>query len=395
MLFRSVSQSRYSRLNYTSQADDDNGEDNIFAEARKYLSCYEKMKETAIYKKTYKFMLYVLSLGLLEGVKIDFDSLNFSQYEANAIKQTHKPGLDMIHCFLETILFICDKGIQYFKTGNSEVFFHSGSSYERWLTKANKLIFDAKFLNNPEPHNVNRFTFLSDLKDVIEKGSAILKFTSGLDKQEKIYLMRILNDLRMIEAEQLTRKAAQMPRKDPFAVLIHGSSSICKSQLKQILFYHYGKCFDLPTTADYMYTRCPTDEYWSGFNSTQWCIVMDDIAFLKPNGEVQEAKEGREGRVVIKVNNLVDEVLIKKLLDAAEAGVKVSLIVRGVCLLEPVTPKQKANIDMRSILGRYLEHSRLFAFGVGDRMQIYLGSADLMVYRDWETNIFQIGRAHV
>jgi polyphosphate kinase len=102
--------------------------------------------------------------------------------------------------------------------------------------------------------------------------------------------------------------------------------------------------------------------------------LVDAIA-----GEVQEAKEGREGRVVIKVNNLVDEVLIKKLLDAAEAGVKVSLIVRGVCLLEPVTPKQKANIDMRSILGRYLEHSRLFVFGVGDRMQIYLGSADLMV----------------
>lgn len=102
--------------------------------------------------------------------------------------------------------------------------------------------------------------------------------------------------------------------------------------------------------------------------------LVDAIA-----GEVQEAKEGREGRVVIKVNNLVDEVLIKKLLDAAEAGVKVSLIVRGVCLLEPVTSKQKANIDMRSILGRYLEHSRLFTFGVGDRMQIYLGSADLMM----------------
>lgn len=96
-------------------------------------------------------------------------------------------------------------------------------------------------------------------------------------------------------------------------------------------------------------------------------------------GEVQEVKEGREGRVVIKVNNLVDEVLIKKLLDAAELGVKVSLIVRGVCLLEPLTKNHNANIDMRSILGRYLEHGRIFMFGTGSRTQIWIGSADLMV----------------
>jgi polyphosphate kinase len=96
-------------------------------------------------------------------------------------------------------------------------------------------------------------------------------------------------------------------------------------------------------------------------------------------GEVAQAKAGQEGRIIIKVNNLVDEVLIKKLLDAAEVGVKVSLIIRGVCLLEPLTKNHKANIDMRSILGRYLEHSRIFVFGSGEKVQIWLGSADLMV----------------
>lgn len=271
------------RINYSPQSD---SPDNIFAEARAYVNCYEKMKETPIYKKLYKFLLYILSMGLLDGVKIDFDSLNFNSFEAKCIKATHKPGLDMIHCFLDTILFVCDKGYQYLKTGDSEVFLHSGSSYDKWITKANKLLCDAKFLNNPEPLGINKFSFLSELKDCIEKGASIVRFTSGMDKHEKLYVTRVLNDLRMLEAEQITRKSAQMPRKDPFAVLIHGSSSICKSQLKQILFYHYGKVFDLPTTADYMYTRCPTDEYWSGFNSTQWCVVMDDIAFLKPNGEV-------------------------------------------------------------------------------------------------------------
>lgn len=270
------------RLSFKAQSE----EDNIFSEARKYVNCYTKLKETVIYKKMYKFSLYILSMGLLDGAKIDFDSMNFSKFESKAIKETHKPGVDMVHCFLDTILFVCDKGLQYFKTGDADIIFHSGSSYDKWITHANKLQCDSKLLSNPEPHGINRFTFLSELKDAIEKGAAICKYAPGLDKSEKMYVMKTLNNLRMLESEQLTRKAAQMPRKDPFSVLLHGSSSICKSQLKQILFYHYGKVFGLPTTADYMYTRCPTDEYWSGFNSTQWCIVMDDIAFLKPNNEV-------------------------------------------------------------------------------------------------------------
>ncbi|ASV51919.1 hypothetical protein 1 [Tioga picorna-like virus 1] len=264
----------------------ESGEDNIFATARSYLGCFDKLKETAMYKKLYKLLLYILSTGLLSGVNVSFESLNFSKFEAEAVKRTHRAGVDMFQCMLDTILFVCDRGMVYMQTGDKSVFLQSGSSYEKWIGTANRLIRDAKFLSNPEPHGINKFAFVSDLKDAIEKGKSILRFTAGLDKFEKTYLARVLSDLQLIESEELTRKNSQMPRKDPFAVLVHGSSSICKSQLKQILFYHYGKYFDLPTSAEYMYTRCPTDEYWSGFNSTQWCIVMDDIAFLKPNGEV-------------------------------------------------------------------------------------------------------------
>jgi polyphosphate kinase len=95
--------------------------------------------------------------------------------------------------------------------------------------------------------------------------------------------------------------------------------------------------------------------------------------------EIKEAKKGKKSLVVIKVNNLVDEGIIKKLLEAGENGVEVKLVVRGVCLLQPATQNQKKNISMRSILGRYLEHSRVFVFGVGKRERILIGSADMMV----------------
>lgn len=268
---------------YVAQGE---GAEDFFDAFRKYLNFYDSLKHTTIYKKIQKFTFYLLTLGLLSNVNIDFRSLKYSKAEEAAIKRTHQPGFDMVHCMLDTVCFICERGIQLFKSGDYNVIFHSGGTYEKWLNSATTLIKNSKFLNNPEAHGINKFSFISELRDCIEKGKAIVKYTHNMDRAEKLYLQKMLNDLNMIEAEEMTRKSAQQPRKDPFAVLIHGSSNICKSQLKEILFSHYAKVFGLPDGDEFKYTRCPTDEYWSGFNTSQWCIVMDDIAFLKPNGEV-------------------------------------------------------------------------------------------------------------
>lgn len=271
----------FERMNFAAQADD-----NVFSKLREHLGTYEKLKEMAIFKKLHKFFMYILCCGLLDGTKITFKSLSFDKFEEEALKRTHKPGVDMVFSMIDTLLFICEAGHDYFSTGNYDKFIHSGSSYEKWLKSANKLKMQAKFINNPEPHGFNRFSFVSELKDAIEKGKSIVRFTGGLDKSEKLYLQRVLCELQMIEAEETTKRSAQQPRKDPFGILIHGSSHIAKSKLTEIMFKHYGKCFGLPIEDNYRYTRCPVDEYWSGFDSTQWCIVMDDIAFLAPTGEV-------------------------------------------------------------------------------------------------------------
>ncbi len=268
-----------SRLNYTAQA-------NPFAELRAQLSIYEKVKELPLFKKMYKVFLYILCSGLLDSTHINFKSLKFDKFEAEALRRTHKPGMDMVHAIIDTVLFVCESGYEYFKTGELSAFMHSGSSYEKWLQTANKLKLQSRFLNNPAPHGFDRFTYLAELKDAIESGKAIVKFSTIEDKAERLYLQKILCELQLLDAEAVTMKSAQEPRKDPFGILLHGSSHIAKSKLTEILFKHYGKCFNLPIEDTYRYTRCPTDEYWSGFNSTQWCIVMDDIAFLKPNGTV-------------------------------------------------------------------------------------------------------------
>jgi len=269
------------RMNFAPQSDD-----NIFGKLREYLGTYDKIKEMAIFKKLHKFFMYILCCGLLDGTKINFASLQFDKFEEEAMRRAHRPGIDMVIAMIDTVLFVCEAGHDYFKTGNFDKFVHNGSSYESWVKTANKLKMQSKFVNNPEPHGFNRFTFVAELKDAIEKGKSIVRFTGGFDKGEKIYLQKTLCELQMIEAEETTKRSAQQPRKDPFGILIHGSSHIAKSKLTEIMFKHYGKCFNLPIEDNYRYTRCPVDEYWSGFDSTQWCIVMDDIAFLAPNGEV-------------------------------------------------------------------------------------------------------------
>jgi len=92
----------------------------------------------------------------------------------------------------------------------------------------------------------------------------------------------------------------------------------------------------------------------------------------------QAARKGKKARIRIKVNGVTDNELIDELYAASEAGASIDLVVRGVCSLRPGVPGLSDNIRVRSVLGRFLEHSRLFNFEAGSRSRFYLGSADLM-----------------
>ena len=94
--------------------------------------------------------------------------------------------------------------------------------------------------------------------------------------------------------------------------------------------------------------------------------------------EILKVKNGGNGYIGLKMNSLTDKVIIDKLIEASKAGVKIDMVIRGICCLIAGVKGETENITVRSIVGRYLEHSRIYIFGEKGNDKIFISSADFM-----------------
>ena len=110
------------------------------------------------------------------------------------------------------------------------------------------------------------------------------------------------------------------------------------------------------------------------------CLLVAPLQFKSKIIEFigEEAKKGGGGRIRLKLNSLSDRDIIEALISASQSGVRIDLIIRGICCLLPGIAGKTENIRVISIVGRFLEHSRIFIFGEGSGSRIYISSADLM-----------------
>lgn len=115
-----------------------------------------------------------------------------------------------------------------------------------------------------------------------------------------------------------------------------------------------------------------TERLWVAPN----CFESNVLRYIQE--QIDLARSGGEGYVFIKVNSLNDMEIMEKLIEASQAGVKVEMVIRGICCLCPGIPGYTDNIRIKSIVGRYLEHSLIFIFGTGEQQRIFMGSGDLL-----------------
>ncbi len=107
-------------------------------------------------------------------------------------------------------------------------------------------------------------------------------------------------------------------------------------------------------------------------------FTLHKALIAKIENEISNARKGKPAEIIIKVNSVVEAKIIQALYRASQAGVPVKLIVRGICCLRPGVPGVSENIEVRSIVGRFLEHTRVYAFANGGNWEVYASSADLM-----------------
>ena len=121
------------------------------------------------------------------------------------------------------------------------------------------------------------------------------------------------------------------------------------------------------------------DNLYGEYKTLLVAPVSLKATFLKLiKNEIEKAKQGQETSIFLKMNSLTDRQLIDALAKASQAGVKIKMIVRGICCILPEIKGKTENIEVISVVGRFLEHSRIYCFGSGKDMQMYIGSADWM-----------------
>lgn len=241
-----------------------------------------QISESEISKKLVSLYSYLLTQGYLQSFGFTLNDEDYSKMEQRALLSAFSSKKSFYVCVIDTVLFICERLHEFSVTGEISSFIHSSGKYAKWMKEADRIINLAPFTGNLQAHGTSYFSYIADLRDLVEQGDAYSKYLKASSGIEASLVSRKLNSLKLLQNTEITRRAAMKERIQPMGVLVSGHSSIAKSAFTKMLFNYYGSLFELERGDDFRYVRNPMDEYWSNFDSSKWCIQLDDIAFKNP-----------------------------------------------------------------------------------------------------------------
>jgi len=256
---------------------------NPFSLLREVMGNVEAFSNHPIIEKLKEILRYTLSFSLLEFAGIKFSTFLYSKAEAEYVKEKYSSEMGFAYSVLDGLSYILERLYDCHLTGSWTPLKHTTQAFGKWSDTVYAIKRDAQLLANPEATGVSYHEFLARLDDAIDTGRALVKYLQNEDKTSRTLCKRLLSEIELIKALELTKRAARESRDAPFSALLFAGSSVGKSTLQELIFSHLGKVLGQPVGSEYQYTRVYSDEFWSGFQTHMWCIFMDDIAARNPN----------------------------------------------------------------------------------------------------------------
>lgn len=254
-----------------------------FSRIKLVLEKYKEVKHSEIAERVHCFMLYVLGYSVFDSIGMNITSEKLRAMTDAAKDRAAWKSCDFGYLVLENIVFLCEKGYQSYVMGSLQPLLHSEKTHDEWMKRCDKMTLWSSNLANPEALGFTIFEYQSELADIIDQGESIVKLASIDGAKAKYAYQKTLLTMKMYQASVITKNSASKDRLQPFGVLIAGGSSVMKSQFSKMLFSHYGKVHGLPVQTEYRYVKNFLDKFWPGFQSSKWCIHLDDVAFEKPS----------------------------------------------------------------------------------------------------------------
>jgi hypothetical protein len=248
---------------------------------RLFLGNYDKIKESEIYCKIKRFIIFTLCKISHLDVGINFQSCGYTKLEEVTLRRKHSSNVDFVYVLLDTITFIGEKGYEIYHTGRFEKILHNSSDYTEWYEKVYEL---RKILRDVDQNpNFVESSFLADLSDLIEKGKAIKRFSKNFSRSDRLHFQQIFSELEVMEIDYNTKRRAREPREVPFSLLVEGDSGIGKTTILDILCVYFAQLNGLRPSPAYRYTKNAFAEFWDNFSTFMHTVILDDIAFMKPD----------------------------------------------------------------------------------------------------------------
>lgn len=249
-------------------------------ELRSLLDNWDRANESPLALKIRALASYCMAFSLIEkcGFSESFAEIMYAEFRVQ--KQTKKVT-SFLYAILDVMEFVLSRARTCYETGSMKPMFHSSSTYLDWYDLVDKVRLNFKLRGGVGEFAINDANLLLDLEKCIQQGTDMASFAKTA--VEKKSMQSIVTELKLLQNDINIEKGVAKTRETPFAALIFGNSSIGKSSLTELMGKRYAQVCGLDYNQDCRYDRSAFDQYMSGFRSSKWFIVMDDVACLSPD----------------------------------------------------------------------------------------------------------------